>query len=126
MRSCKACLKIRDNDLENDSYISLLSRGGLFVPSKTLAEFVCSIFTILDYIEKYISPLLIPVTKSTTCILRKYGPKCEFTCENHQEWGFTFATKIIINVFFNNKQKLEKGSVRKDTTIGFKKRQRSK
>ena len=116
---------VHDNDLDNDSYLSLLSRGGLFVPSKTFPEFVCSSFAILGYIEKDISSTTFPVRKSAFYVVRNYG-KYEFTCENHQGWGFTFATKIIINVYFNNKQKLEKDSVRKYTVNGFKKRQRRK
>ena len=46
---CKTSLIACDNDIENDSYLSLLSRGGLFVPSKSLAEFVCTSLAILDY-----------------------------------------------------------------------------
>ena len=80
----------------------------------------------LDYIEKEILSTTIPVRKSATYVLRKYRPKCEFTCESHQDWGFTFATKFIINIYFNNKQKLAKDSVRKDTVNGFKKGKRSK
>ena len=125
-KECKASLMVHDNDLGDDSYLSLLLRGGLFVPSKILAEFVCSSFAILDYIEKDILSTTIPVRKSATYVLRKYGPNCEFTCEGHQDWGFTFATKVIINVYFNNKQKLAKDSVRKDTVNGFKKGRRSK
>ena len=123
---CKYKLKVNDNDLNSDSYLNLLSRGGLFVPSKSLSEFVCNAFAILDFIEKDISCLSIPVAKSGTYVLRKYGQQCEFTCDSHRDWGFTFATKIVINIFFNNKQNLSKDTVRKDSVIGFKKRQRTK
>ena len=118
---CKNILKVNDNDLSSDSYLCLLSRGGLFVPSKSLSEFVCNAFAILDYIEKDISCLSLPVAKSATYVLRKYGQQCDFTCDNHRDWGFTFATKIVINIFFNNKQNLSKDTVRKDSVIGFKK-----
>ena len=40
--------------------------------------------------------------------------------------GFKFASKIIINVFFNNKQKIINATVRKDAVISFKSRQREK
>ena len=33
-------LTVHDQDLQNDQYLTLLSRGGLFVPPKELAEFV--------------------------------------------------------------------------------------
>ena len=35
-----------------------------------------------------------------------------FTCSEHIEWGIKFATKIIVNVFFNNKQNLPTDSVK--------------
>ena len=123
---CKTSLIACDNDIENDSYLSLLSRGGLFVPSKSLAEFVCTSFAILDYIENAILATSVPVRKATTYVLQKYGPTCEFTCEEHKNWGFVFATKIVINIFYNNKQKLAADSVRKDAVCGFKKRHRDK
>ena len=124
--NCKSYLKAGDHDLENNSYLSLLSRGGLFVPSKQLAEFVCSVFAILDFIENEISTLSIPVVKSSTCLVYKYAPKIKFVCENHEDWGIMFPTKIIVNVFFNNKQKLSKDLLSNEKLKTFKKRQRNK
>jgi hypothetical protein len=124
--NCKSYLKAGDHDLENNSYLSLLSRGGLFVPSKQLAEFVCSVFAILDFIENEISTLSIPVVKSSTYLVYKYAPKIKFVCENHEDWGIMFSTKIIVNVFFNNKQKLSKDLLSNEKLKTFKKRQRNK
>ena len=45
---------------------------------------------------------------------------------NHENWGYYFGSKIIINIYFNNSQKLSKDSARKDVVTGFKKRQRFK
>lgn len=123
---CKMLLTGSTNDLEHDAYLSQLSRGGLFVPSKKLADFVCHCFAILDLIEKDILSVSTNVTNSATSSLKLYGPICDFTCENHRDWGFQFATKIVTNVFFNNKQKLAQDSVRQEQLIGFKSRQRSK
>ena len=39
-KDCKKRLTVHDQDLQNDQYLTLLSRGGLFVPPKELAEFV--------------------------------------------------------------------------------------
>ena len=66
------------------------------------------------------------VNSNATYVLRNYGPGCDYTCIHHQEWGFHFGTKIIINIFLNNKQRLCKDTVRKDTVTDFKKRQRTK
>ena len=39
-KDCETKLTVHDQDLQNDQYLTLLSRGGLFVPPKELAEFV--------------------------------------------------------------------------------------
>ena len=49
--NCISLLKAGDTEISNDLYFNTLSRDGLFVPSKKLAEFVCSAFAILDFIE---------------------------------------------------------------------------
>ena len=36
------------------------SRGGLIVPSKSLADFVCSNFAILDFVEADLAALSLP------------------------------------------------------------------
>ena len=41
----------------------------------------------------------------------------------HHDWSFKFASKIVVNTFFNNKQTKSKDFVRKKTVTGFKKRQ---
>ena len=54
---------------------------------------------------------------------QKYFATNCFTCDLHKEWGFNFASKIIINFFFNNKQNLINATVRKYVT-SFKSRER--
>ena len=80
-------------DLENNSYLKLLSGGGLFVPSRQLADFVCGCFTILDFLEKEIVLLGIPVVKVATYTLKKMW---HFICNMHHDLNFTFASKITI------------------------------
>ena len=44
-----------DSDKATDKkYFNLLSRGGLTVPSRQMAEFVCACFTILEYADQFI------------------------------------------------------------------------
>ena len=97
--------KLLNVDLENDSYLNLLSRGGLFVPSRQLAHFVCGCFAILDFLEKEIVLLGMPVTKVVTYILKGCGFFSHFSCNMHHDRSFKFASKIVVNIFFNNKQK---------------------
>jgi len=126
---CELCISkitVSNNDLNNDHYLKILSRGGLFVPPKELADFVCSCFAILDFVESEILAINQSATKLAMYVLKLYAPSCEFCCEFHKEWGTTFAAKIVINVFFNNKQKHSKDLIRKDAVTDFKTRQRNK
>lgn len=127
---CTSCSKmlIADKDgIENDKYLNILSRGRMTVPSTDLADFVDDCFAILDYI----SPLLVEhkitnVRDVCSRILNRYGPKAAFVCEDHVAWGMKFASKPIINIFFNNKEKLCLDTVRKDAVAEFKALKRSK
>ena len=102
---CKQTLPSQEVDFESDSCLKLLSRGGLFVPSRQLADFVCGSFAILDFLEKEIILLGMPVAKVATYILKRYGSFPHFSCNMHHDWSFKFASKIVVNTFFNNKQK---------------------
>ena len=124
-RDCEKKLIVHDQDLQNDQYLTLLSRRGLFVPPKELAEFVCSCFSILDFVERDILSID-QVTRSAMYVLKYCGPNCEFCCQYHLDWGVKFASKIVVNVYFNNKQKQAKDCVRKDSVESFKTRQRRK
>ena len=123
-KDCEKKLTVHDQDLQNDQYLTLLSRGGLFVPPKELAEFVCSCFAILDFEGDILS--IGQVTRSAMYVLKYCGPKCEFCCQYHLDWGIKFASKIVVNVYFNNKQKQAKDCVCKDSMESFKNRQRRK
>ena len=73
---CKGCekkLTVHDQDLQNDRYLTLLSRGGLSVLPKEFAEFVCRCFGILDFVEGDI-PSVDEVTRSAVYVLKYYGP----------------------------------------------------
>ena len=97
--------KLLNVDLENDFYLKLLPHGGLFVPSRQLAHFGCGCFAILDFLEKEIVLLGNPVAKVVTYILKRCGSFPHFSCNMHHDWIFKFASKIVVNIFFNNKQK---------------------
>ena len=124
-KDCEKKLTVHDQDLQNDQYLTLLSRGGLIVPAKELAEFVSSCLVILDFVEGDILSTG-QVARSAMYVLKYYGPKCEFCCQYHLDWGVKFASKIVVNVYFNNKQKQAKDCVRKDSVESFKTRQQRK
>ena len=78
-KDCEKKLTVHDQDLQNDQYLTLLSRGGLIVPAKELAEFVSSCLVILDFVEGDILSIG-QVTRSAMYVLKYCGPKCEFCC----------------------------------------------
>ncbi len=55
-------------------------------------------------------------------VLEIYSPKYSFTCEKHIEKGLIFAIKIIVNIFYNNKQKISSDEFQKNTVECFKKK----
>ena len=80
---CKYCekkLTVHDQDLQNDQYLTLLSRGDLYVPPKEPARFVCSCFAILDFVEGGILSTG-QVTRSAMYVLKHYDLKCELCCQ---------------------------------------------
>ena len=66
-KDCEKKPTVHDQDLQNDQYLILLSRGGL--PPKELAEFVCSCFAILDFAERDILSIG-QVTRSAMNVLK--------------------------------------------------------
>ena len=101
-------LKARDVEITNDAYLSIPSRGWLLVPPKLFGDFMCSNFAILDFIMAF----SLPVKTSATYVLSCYGPKSDFTHVKHLYWGFNFTNKIIVNIFFNNKQRMSRDIIR--------------
>ena len=115
-----------DDDVAHDEYLKLLSRGGLIVPSPFLSHFLCHVFSILDFISpivrKYGSSF--PTKQLCELILLKLFATVNFTCQDHQDWGKKFASRTVINIFYNNQQKVSYDRVRKEQIKEFKQRQR--
>lgn len=125
--ACKSSLVSRSiEDVENNNYLKILSRGGLTTPSQELSDFTCNSFAALDFTSAAIQAESGPARTLAEHVLSKFCHHGKFTCSNHENWGFKFASKIIVNIFFNNKKKLTNADVRKDNVKTFKKRQRSK
>ena len=58
--------------------------------------------------------LSLPMKILANYVLRRLGPEFDFTCVKHLDWGFNFATKMIINTSINNRLRdiVRKGSVK--------------
>ena len=52
--------------------------------------------------------------------------KSFFIQKKAEKWGSKFAMEPVINIFFNNKEKLLNDTVRKDGVVAFKKLKRHK
>ena len=86
-----------------NKYFDALNHGGLIVPSTALSDFVSSSFAILDYAKDHIDNNL--VRHTAELLLKKYAPKSIFACDQHSEEGFMYASRTVVNIFYNNKQK---------------------
>ena len=127
---CENCkdLLINTGSFEGrrERYFELLSRGGLTVPSRSLTEHVINTYAILDVADNLIQSYpTIPARTAAEEILQ-YNCNSPFACDQHNEWATKMCRSILVNIFFNNKQKRTNDSIRKNAVVGFKKRQRSK
>ena len=67
--------------------------------------------------------LSLPAKISANYILRRFEPEPDFTWISHLDWGFNFATEIIVNDF---NDRLSRDIVPKESVTCFKKCQRAK
>ena len=58
--------------------------------------------------------------------LEKYSPDLAIGCDVHKKRNRKFLFKVIVNTFYNNKQKRAADTVRVESVKSFKKRQRNK
>ena len=68
------------------------------------------------------SQTLVPAKEAAAYVISHYIHETSFTCNDHVECCTTFASKILTNVFYNNKQKIANDAVRKDILLQLKKK----
>ena len=116
--------------VENSSTISYYNHlfiGNLTAPSSSLADFGCSAFALLDYFDDFMTQQdNVNICNTGSSMLLKYLFQHNFSCEVHQEVALKLAIRMIVNLYYNNKQKRKNDSIEKDAITGFKKRQKSK
>ena len=126
---CNQCISflVREGNDRNE-YLTALSRGKLINPSEQLATFTKHAFAILDVADPVIQKYQHSSVKNAgEFVLKNYGKTThDFVCIEHLDWGMKFASRIVVNCFYNNKQKLDTDAVRKSDVVAFKKRQRTK
>ena len=129
---CASKVEAKDHSTIHNSYINLLSRGGLKHPSVSLAEFIASAFAILDLTSPVITRYSVSTDSTLKTnflaleVLNNYNNNVNFSCETHRENARKIASRAVVNVFFNNKRKEKSAQVRKQAVGSFKTRQRKK
>ena len=125
--NCSECKKILKHDCISSEYLDTLSLGGLIKPSKSLAEWGCTGFALLDSAKDLLLKHANVIKNASLLTLQTFqNQNVSFVCEHHAEWGRTMANSIVTNIFFNNEQNVKNTSIRKDDVAAFKTRQSRK
>ena len=126
--SCQECCKLffDESNANSSPYFDLLSRGGLLAPSEPLAKYVSGCFSILDVADTIISHHEVPVRQAAEYVLKRFGGPLSFACAHDRDKILKSSSRVIVNIYYNNKQKLVNASIRKDDVKEFKTRQRKK
>ena len=104
-----------------------MDHGLLTIPSHNFAQFVSTSFAVLDASSEIIlRHAMIPTKCAAVYVLKSVLLGYSVGCHGHSERCRQLAFSIIVNIFFNNKQKLTNASLRKDNVAAFKQRQRQK
>ena len=94
-------------------YTNLLSRGGLQLPGKSLASYTSHSFAKLDLAQENLFLNADNIRYAARKLLKCVGETI-FVCPQHFNNAIIFINKIIINIYFNNKQMIINGRKRKD------------
>lgn len=124
---CDLCKFILESDevMTSTGYTNLLSRGGLKLPTQSLADYVCISFAKLDLAYEFLQKASNNIRNASEHVLKtEWNDK--FMCSEHFEQGMSLINKTITNIYFNNKQTILNDTVRKDDICSFKERQTRK
>ena len=106
------------------SFVQILSRGGLKIPSTNLVNYVCTVFAILEFMDDLITKSSLPVHKAAGHVLIHCFQSFEtFACTTHEAIARKITNSTAVNIYFNNKRKICTDSVAADGVKTFKKRQ---
>lgn len=86
------------------SSIEILSWAGLTIPSLNLANYVCTAFTILDYLLYILMPSLADGTAAEHVLFHIRKLFESFICEEYKEKEQKFISCAAINIYFNVKK----------------------
>ena len=126
--TCDDCKNILHSNVISSEYLDILNRGGLIKPTESLAEYVCSSFSILDTAHDILMTHGEAIRESGLETLKRFqtNEDITFMCDEHREVGKSTVHRIVTNIFFNNEQKIKTAEIRKNDVVEFKSRQRRK
>ena len=125
-RNCEECKNLlisSDNVAAEYSYLSILSRGGLTIPSIDLCHYISKSFAILDTINPVIRQTILPDRSAAKLAMKFNTYPTSFLCCNHQS-DLDTVNLTVMNIYLNNERKRLTNEVRKDNVKKFKTRQR--
>ena len=126
MTAVKKILKPNSATAPHDpqKYHHLLSRGGLVTPSTSMAKYVGKSFAIMDLVEDPIHQSAYRARPLAEKILEMNNKeKKDFVGDTCEKWGVKFTNRMVVNVFYNNRQKQSADNVRENGVVKFKQRQ---
>ena len=109
------------------SYVLNLSRGGPTMPSTNLANYVCTAFAVLEFVDDLITKSGLTIRYvAEHALIHCFQSFQTFACTTHQALAQKITNSSAIDIYFNNKRKISTDSVAADGMKTFKKRQREK
>ena len=109
------------------SFVQILSRGGLKIPSTNLVNYLCTAFAILEFLDDLITKSGLPVRKAAEHVLIHCFQSFEtLTCTAHEALARKITNSTAANIYFNNKRNICMDSVVADEVKTFEKRQKEK
>ena len=125
--TCDDCKTTLKSNTVSSKYLDILNRGGLLKPNESLAEYVCSSFSILDTAHDVLMRHSSTIRDASMETLKRFLTEdITFMCSEHGEQGRQTVDRIITNIYFNNEQKIKSAQIRKDKVVELKKPQRKK
>lgn len=113
---CSSFLLTDETEEEYDEYFRCLDRGGLSIPTQQVAHFVFDSFAVLDSANQLISKhTSVSTRRAALYVLEVALGRSQISCNNHSNKCTEVAYKKIVNIFYNNKQKLANASHREDS-----------
>ena len=123
---CETCLELLRKDQMNNSYIEILNRGGLQLPSFLLYQYVEIAFCVLESFESQILASTLPTKIVMILLLEQVSVEWDsgFVCDIHATDYCMKVRSIVANLYLSGLSKEVSENTRKSQVDSFKARKR--